>query len=410
MPENRCRFCDELLNQVFVDLGLSPLANAYRRAEELDRDELRYPLQAYVCGQCLLVQLPTHESPEKIFSDYAYFSSYSNAWLDHCRDFAQEVTRRFALQPSSRIVELASNDGYLLQYFQQRGFDVLGIEPAANVARVAIENGIPTEIVFFGVQAARELVDRGHKADLLVGNNVLAHVPDLNDFVAGMKILLADDGVISMEFPHLLRLIEQSQFDTIYQEHYSYFSFLVANKVFAAHGLRVFDVEQFSTHGGSIRVYACHEQAARVTDARVAEMQRIEADAGLAAIETYQGFDRKAEAVKSELLAFLSAARLAGKRVAGYGAPAKSTTLLNYCGVDVDLLEFTVDRSPYKQGQFLPGTRIPIHGPERIMEWRPDYVLILPWNIKDEIMSQMSGIAEWGGKFVIPSPRLEVCG
>ena len=409
MPDHRCRFCGAQLEQIFVDLGLSPLANAHRDVNDLNEDQPRYPLQVYVCDQCFLVQLPSYETPEELFSDYSYFSSYSQSWLDHCRDFSQSVTARFGFEPTSRIVEIASNDGYLLQCFQKQGFEVLGIEPAANVARVAMDKGIRTEVMFFGVEAARQLVARGHKADLLIGNNVLAHVPDLNDFVAGTKLLLADEGLITMEFPHLLCLMEQGQFDTIYQEHYSYFAFLVAEKVFATHGLRVFDVEQLWTHGGSLRIYGCHLQARHTTETRVAEMRAIELQAGLSCLEAYRGFDRKVQAVKSGLLEFLVGARRAGKRVAGYGAPAKSTTLLNYCGIDVDLLEFTVDRSPHKQGRFIPGTRIPIYEPQRIMECRPDYVLVLPWNIKGEVMNQMSGIADWGGKFVIPGPRLVVC-
>ena len=410
MPDRRCRFCDAELTETFVDLGLSPLSNAYRKAEDLDRAERFYPLHAYVCGNCLLVQVQQFESPEEIFGDYAYFSSYSQTWLDHCRAYTRDVTARFALAPGASVVELASNDGYLLQYFREKGFDVLGVEPAANVAKVAVEKGIPTEVVFFGADSARKLAAGGRAADLLIGNNVLAHVPDLNDFVAGMKIILAAAGVITMEFPHLLRLIERNQFDTIYHEHFSYFSFLAVEKVFSAHGLRLFDVEELATHGGSIRIYGCHAESDRPGEARVAEMHALEADAALDRIETYRGFDLKARAVKRDLLAFLIEAKRAGKTVVGYGAPAKGNTLLNYCGVRTDLLDFTVDRSPHKQGRFLPGTHIPIHAPERIMECRPDYVLILPWNIKDEIMGQMAAVRDWGGRFVVPIPTLEVCG
>ena len=409
MPERPCRFCRAELIETFVDLGASPLSNAYRKAEDLEKAEPFYPLHAYVCSRCLLVQLQEFESPQEIFGDYAYFSSYSQTWLDHCQAYTRAVTARFAFAPGASIVELASNDGYLLQYFRDEGFDVLGVEPAANVAEVAIKKGIPTEVMFFGSASARDLVARGRTADLLIGNNVLAHVPDLNDFVTGMRIILADDGVITMEFPHLLRLIERNQFDTIYHEHFSYFSFLAAEKVFAAHGLRLFDVEELATHGGSIRIYGCHAGSDRADEARVGQMRALEADAGLDRIETYRGFDLKVQAVKRDLLAFLIEAKRAGKTVVGYGAPAKGNTLLNYCGIRRDLLDFTVDRSPHKQGLFLPGTHIPIHAPERIMECRPDYVLILPWNIKDEIMDQMAAIRDWGGRFVVPIPTLEVC-
>jgi len=408
MSDRRCRFCDAELTETFVDLGVSPLANSYRRAEDLDTGEMFYPLHAYVCGQCFLVQIGQFETPEEIFGDYAYFSSYSQSWLDHCSAYADAVTQRFALADGASVVELASNDGYLLQYFGDKGLDVLGIEPAANVAAVAVEKGIPTEVTFFGAESARDLVARGRRADLLIGNNVLAHVPDLNDFVAGMKIILAGDGVITMEFPHLLRLIERNQFDTIYHEHFSYFSFLAAREVFAAHGLRLFDVEQLTTHGGSIRIYGCHAESARADEPRVAEMHALEAAAALDRIETYRGFDLKVRAVKRDLLAFLIEAKRDGKTVVGYGAPAKGNTLLNYCGVRADLLAFTVDRSPHKQGRFLPGTRIPIHAPERIAECKPDYVLILPWNLTDEIMAQMAAIRDWGGRFVVPVPALEV--
>jgi len=408
MAERHCRFCNAEVTETFADLGVSPLANSYRRVEDLDKGEMFYPLHAYVCSECFLVQIGEFETPQEIFGDYAYFSSYSQSWLDHCNAYCDAVTERFALAPGASVVELASNDGYLLQYFRDKGADVLGIEPAANVAAVAVEKGIPTEVTFFGAQAASDLVARGRRADLLIGNNVLAHVPDLNDFVAGMKIVLADDGVITMEFPHLLRLIERNQFDTIYHEHFSYFSFLAVEKVFAAHGLRLFDVKQLTTHGGSIRIYGCHAESARVDESRVAEMHAIEAAAGLDRIETYRGFDLKIRAVKRDLLAFLVQAAREGKTVAGYGAPAKGNTLLNFCGVRADLLAFTVDRSPHKQDLFLPGTRIPIHAPEKIAECKPDYVLILPWNIKDEIMGQMAHVRDWGGQFVVPIPALEV--
>ncbi len=403
-----CRFCGEELTETFCDLGASPPANRFLRPEDLGAAEPTFPLHARVCGECFLVQLEQFQSPGEIFGDYAYFSSYSRTWLDHAAAFAEAATARFGLGPNSRVVEIASNDGYLLQYFRERGVPVLGIEPAANVAAVAEAKGIPSLKRFFGRALARELVAEGRRADLLIGNNVLAHVPDLNDFVAGLRDLLADDGILSMEFPHLLRLIEETQFDTIYHEHFSYFSFLTARRVFAAHGIRLFDVEELPTHGGSLRIFGCRAERPRPVTPAVAELAARERAAGLEEIETYRGFEPRVRRVKRRLLSFLIQARDAGRTVVGYGAPAKGNTLLNYCGIGRDFIDYTVDRSPHKQGLHLPGTRIPVHAPERIAETRPDYVLILPWNLRDEIRREAAFIAEWGGRFVVPIPEARI--
>ena len=410
MSQRPCRFCASPLTLSFADLGMSPPSNSYLKAEQLDRMERFYPLHAWVCGKCFLVQLEEFESPEEIFSDYAYFSSYSDSWLKHAKAYTDTMAQRFALGASSFVVEIASNDGYLLQYFVERGVPVLGIEPAANVAAVAEKKGVPSLVKFFGVQTARELVESGRqRPDLMLGNNVLAHVPDLNDFVAGMKILLAPGGVITMEFPHLLRLMHENQFDTIYHEHFSYISFVVAERVFAAHGLTLFDVDEIPTHGGSLRIYARHtENAALPVSQKVAELRGREQAAGLERADTYLSFAEQVRATKRSLLKFLISAREAGKRVVGFGAPAKGNTLLNYCGVRTDLIEYTVDRSPHKQGHFLPGVHVPVYGPERIRDTRPDYVLILPWNLKDEVVAQMADIREWGGRFVVPIPEARV--
>jgi SAM-dependent methyltransferase len=404
-----CRFCGAPLSHIFVDLGAQPLANSYLEPEDLWKAEAFLPLCVYVCGACFLVQLPEEERPEAIFSDYAYFSSYSESWLRHAEAYAAAMVERFGLGAGHRVIEVASNDGYLLRWFAARGIPVLGIEPAGNVAAAAEAAGIPTLVKFFGEVAARELVAAGTRADLLVGNNVLAHVPNLNDFVAGLKLLLAPAGVLAMEFPHLLRLMAEDQFDTIYHEHYSYFSFTTVRQVFAAHGLTLFDVEELPTHGGSLRIYARHDaDTSKPVGERVAELRAREAAAGLSRLETYCSFDERVRRVKRGLLRFLIQAREEGRSIAGYGAPAKGNTLLNYCGVRTDFLDFTVDRSPHKQGRFLPGTRIPIHGPDRLREARPDYVLILPWNLKEEIMEQMADVRSWGGRFVVAIPEVKV--
>jgi 2-polyprenyl-3-methyl-5-hydroxy-6-metoxy-1,4-benzoquinol methylase len=410
MSQPACRFCAAPLTHSFADLGMSPPSNAFLRPEQLGRMEKFYPLHAWVCGACFLVQLEEFESPEQIFSaDYAYFSSYSDSWLAHARAYTEMATARFGLGKQSKVVEIASNDGYLLQYFAVRGIPVLGIEPAANVAKVAEQKGVPSLVKFFGAQTARDLVAQGVRADLLLGNNVLAHVPDLNDFVAGLKILLAPGGAITMEFPHLLRLMLENQFDTIYHEHFSYFSFITVQQVFARHGLILFDVEELSTHGGSLRIYARHEaDAGKAVTARCAELLKRERAAGLDGLDAYRAFAEQVKETKRHLLEFLIGAKRAGKRVVGYGAAAKGNTLLNYCGIRTDFIDYVVDRSPHKQGCFLPGVHIPVHGPERIAETRPDYLLILPWNLKDEIVGQMAGIRAWGGRFVVPIPQAQV--
>ena len=409
MTSSACRACGTALKHVFADLGNSPLSNAFLSADQLNRMEPYYPLRAYVCARCYLVQLDEFETPEKIFHEYAYFSSYSESWLAHARRFAESAITRFGLGRGSRVVEVASNDGYLLQYFKQAGIEVTGIEPAANVAAVAQERGIATLVEFLGEKTARRIAAGGVLADLLVGNNVFAHVPDVNDFVAGLAVLLKPGGTLTLEFPHLLRLMAESQFDTIYHEHFSYFSLMVAGSVLRRHGLEVVDVEELPTHGGSLRIHVVHAAAAgsRRT-ARPEELVARERAAGLDRVETYLAFDEQAKAAKRALLRFLIDAKDQGKSVVGYGAPAKGNTLLNYCGVRTDLIAYTVDRSPHKQGRYLPGTHIPIFAPERIAETKPDYVVILPWNIRDEVVAQMSCVRDWGGKFVVPIPRAEI--
>jgi SAM-dependent methyltransferase len=404
-----CRFCGAGLQQTLVDLGMSPLCETYPSASDLNHGEVYYPLHVYVCEKCFLVQIEQYESTENIFSDYPYFSSYSDSWLKHCGSYCDKMTKRFDLGKQSFVVEVASNDGYLLQYFVQRNVPVLGIEPAANVAKVAVEKGVPTLVQFFGADLAKQLIAEGRAADLVLGNNVLAQVPDLNDFVEGLKILLKPHGVLTLEFPHLLRLIEHNEFDTIYHEHFSYFSLLTAVRILKAHGLRVFDVEELSTHGGSLRVYACRaEDRTHRLKPAVRELIAEEERAGLASSEGYESFARQVKETKIALVDFLLTAARQGKSVAGYGAPGKSATLLQYCGIGKDLIEYTVDRSPYKQGRFLPGSHIPIYHPDRICETKPDYVVILPWNLKNEIMQQLQFIREWGGKFVVPIPKVTI--
>ena len=404
----RCRSCGESLDHTFVDLGMSPLCESYLTADQLNRMEPFYPLHVFVCTACYLVQLEEYVSPNAIFSEYAYFSSYADSWVEHARRYAEQMAERFALTPTSQIVELASNDGYLLQHFLSRGFPVLGIEPAENVAKVAIAKGIATVVRFFSTATARELVASGVKADLLLGNNVLAQVPDLNDFIAGMKLLLAPEGTITMEFPHLMRLVEGVQFDTIYHEHFSYFSLVTVERAFAAHGLTLFDVEELPTHGGSLRIYARHADNQSPPTDRLRDLRAREMTGGIQTLEYYAAFNERVKGVKRQLLSFLNDCKTRGKSVVGYGAPGKGNTLLNYCGIRTDYLDYTVDRNPYKHGKFTPGTHIPIFPPERIQETKPDFVLILPWNFKDEIMSQMHHIREWGGRFVVPIPSVTV--
>jgi len=409
MKRSRCRLCGTTLKHTFVDLGMSPLANSYVKPEQLNRMEPFYPLHVYVCEQCLLVQLEEFSTPDDIFSDYAYFSSFSDSWLAHAKAYADMVMSRFGLGINSRVVEIASNDGYLLQNFVRQGIPALGIEPAANVAEVARKKGIETKVAFFGEKTAVDLVDQKWAADLIIGNNVLAHVPDLNDFVRGLKLLLRPAGVITMEFPHLFKLMEQNQFDTIYHEHFSYFSFLAVEKVFSRHGMKLFDVEELPTHGGSLRIYACHDyDASKDIEQRAKELLRREEAAGFDKLSHYLSFGPEVEATKRKLVSFLIEAKNNGKSVVGYGAPAKGNTLLNYCGVRTDFIDYTVDRSPHKQEHYLPGVHIPIYAPERIRQTRPDYVLILPWNLREEVMEQMTYIREWGGKFVVPIPEVKV--
>ena len=409
-PEPRCRFCGDPLGLVFADLGSSPLANSYLSAEDLGRAERFYPLEVRVCERCWLCQLPEAASPEEIFGDYAYFSSFSTTWVEHARRYVEAMIARFGFGSAHQVVEIASNDGYLLRHFRERGVPVLGVEPAANVAEAAREIGIPTEVRFFGRAAADDLASRGLEADLLLGNNVLAHVPDLNDFVAGLARLLKPVGVLTMEFPHLVRLVAENQFDTIYHEHFSYFSFVAVDRVFAAHGLELFDVEELPTHGGSLRIYARRKDGARTEpiSPRVAELLGRERASGVETRAYYERFAESVRETKRKLLEFLIAQKRAGKSVVGYGAPAKGNTLLNYCGVRQDFLDYTVDASPHKQGKFLPGTRIPIHAPAKILETKPDYVLILPWNLRQEISTQMAAVRDWGGRFVVAVPSTEV--
>jgi SAM-dependent methyltransferase len=406
MSETVCRFCGAPLRDVFADLGMSPLANDYLPADRVNAMEPFYPLRALVCARCFLVQLEEFETPEQIFSDYAYFSSYSSSWLEHSRRYAEQMIERLGLDRDSQVVEIASNDGYLLQFFAEREISVLGVEPAANVAEVAVEKGIPTLVEFFGEKVAGELAPHS-SADLLLGNNVLAHVPDLNDFVAGMRVLLKPGGVITMEFPHLMRLMQDNQWDTIYHEHFSYFSFLTVSAVFAAHGLRVFDVQELSTHGGSLRIFAAHSEDGekRETDA-ARELAHRELDAGYERLDTYLGFGRRVEQDKRQILGFLIDLKRQGLRIAAYGAPAKGNTLLNYCGIRRDFVDYTCDLNPHKQGHFLPGSHIPIRSPEHLLEDRPDVVVILPWNLKDEIVEQLQFVREWGGRFAARTPEL----
>jgi SAM-dependent methyltransferase len=404
-----CRFCGATANDVFIDLGMSPLCESILTHEQLNEMERFYPLRVYVCARCFLVQLDEFVSPEHIFAEYAYFSSYSSSWVEHARLYAETMRRRLALTERSLVVELASNDGYLLQHFVAAGVPVIGVEPAINVAEAARQKGVPTRTYFFGTATARTMADHDEQADLLVGNNVLAQVPDLNDFVAGMKIVLKPHGVITMEFPHVMRLIESNQFDTIYHEHFSYFSFVTVQQVFAAHGLTLFDVEEIPTHGGSLRIYGRHaEDASRPVEAAVEALKAREQRAGITRMETYAAFQEQVKATKRRLLDFLIRAKEEGKTVVGYGAPGKGNTLLNYCGIGTDFIDYTVDRNPYKHFKYLPGTHIPICPPQRIRETRPDYVLILPWNLKDEIVAQLSYVREWGGRFVVPIPEVRV--
>lgn len=405
-----CRFCQEPLRHTFVDLGTSPLCQRHVTPARFDDAESVYPLHVYVCDSCFLVQLPAYVTREEIFdAEYGYFSSFSETWLRHAETYVQMMIPRFGLGPHSRVVEVASNDGYLLQYFKRAGVPVLGIEPTANTADIAIRNGIPSLTKFFGRETARDVRVSQGAADVILGNNVLAHVPDINDFVGGIRILLGPGGVVTMEFPQLLHLIERNYWDTIYHEHFSYLSFTTVEKIFAQHGLVLFDVDDIPTHGGSIRIYARHaEDTSRPVHQRVPAMRERERKAGHFDLAYYRDFGERVKESKRSILEFLIAAKRQGKRIAAYGAPGKGNTLLNYCGIRTDMIDYTVDRSPHKQGNFLPGTRIPIEAPDRIRETRPDYLFLLPWNLKDEIVRQMADIRGWGGKFVVPIPRVQV--
>jgi SAM-dependent methyltransferase len=404
----RCRLCDKALNTSFMDLGMSPLCESFLTAEQTDAMEPFYPLHALVCDSCFLVQLKEYVQPEHIFTEYAYFSSYSTSWVEHARRYCEMIKGRLALGAHSRVYEIASNDGYLLQHFLPLGVPVTGIEPAANVAEVARKKNIPTLVEFFGLSLAQKLASEGKTADLIIGNNVLAQVPDLNDFTAGMAHLLAPQGVITLEFPHLEKLINENQFDTIYHEHFSYFSLVTIDRMAKRHGLKVFDVEEIGTHGGSLRVYLCRADAAHAVSPKVIALLAHERQIGFENIASYARFAAGVHDTKRKLLSFLIACKAKGARICGYGAPGKGNTLLNYCGIGTDFLDFTVDRNPYKHGRYTPGMHIPIYPVEVIDEVKPDYLFILPWNLKNEIVAQMRHVGDWGCKFIVPIPSVHV--
>jgi len=407
MPHS-CRLCGVSLTRTFVDLGMSPLCESYLIEEQLDEAETFYPLHVRLCSSCLLVQLPAYVSEEHIFSDYAYFSSYSDSWVAHAKRYAKAMIDRLGLTSDSLVIEVASNDGYLLQHFLAEGVPVLGVEPAANVAEAARSRGIPTEVRFLGAETGHAIAQQHGQADLVPANNVFAHVPDIRGFAAGLRALVKDTGLVTLEFPHLLRLMQRRQYDTIYHEHFSYLSLMTASRALATAGLRVVDVDELDTHGGSLRVYARPEASAGEPTMRVELLLDLEESFGLNTIVGHEGFAVDVLKIKSDLLEFLLTAVSEGHSVAGYGAPGKGNTLLNHCGIRSDLLSYTVDRSPVKQGKFLPGTHIPIYAPERLAETKPDYILILPWNLRDEISQQLSYVRSWGGRMVIPIPKLEI--
>jgi len=406
----KCRFCKTEINHVFVDLFNSPASNSFLKEEQLNEPEIFYPLRVYTCHNCFLVQVDEYKKSDAIFnSDYVYFSSYSTSWLEHSKRYVELMTKRFGLNETSLVVEIASNDGYLLQYFQKNDIPVLGIEPTANTAKVAMEKGIDTVIDFFGTKLAVTLEEQNKKADLLLGNNVLAHVPDIVDFVGGMKILLKDQGVVTMEFPHLLQLVENNQFDTIYHEHFSYLSFVTVRSIFASQGLDIFDVDELPTHGGSLRIYAKHiEDETKEISEMVSELLKYEEQKGMTSLNYYKNFQVKAFDIKLNLISFLIEQKRNGKKVAAYGAAAKGNTLLNYCGVKSDLIDFVVDANPHKQNKYLPASHIPVFNETFLKESKPDYIIILPWNLKDEIISQLDYVRDWGAQFVVPIPQLEV--
>jgi hypothetical protein len=408
MSYPRCRLCFAELRHTFVDLGMSPPCESYLTASQLDVGEKFYPLHVRVCESCLLVQLPAYIPPEEIFSDYAYFSSFSDSWVAHARKFVDDAASRLGLDERSFVVEVASNDGYLLQHSVARGIRSLGIEPAANIAEVARDKGVATEVMFLGEETGRDVSSRHGKADLVVANNVFAHVPDIVDFSKGLRALVADSGRVSIEIPHLLRLIEGNEYDTIYHEHYSYLTLLTATRVLAAADLTVVDIEELSTHGGSMRIWSAPAGAGVEVVPSVGRVLADEAAAGLDTVEGHDGFARQVAIARNDLVEFLISCQRTGMRVAGYGAPGKGNTLLNHCGIRSDLMEFTVDRNPHKHGMFLPGTHIPIHPVERLADERPDYIVIMPWNLRDEITAQLSYVRDWGGRFVVSLPKLEV--
>ena len=408
-PAAICRFCQTPLQHTFIDLGMSPLCENFVKPAELNKMEPFYPLHVYVCSKCFLVQLEEYVSPAEIYKDYTYFSSFSDSWLSHVKEYTDTVVDRFKITANSLVTELASNDGYLLQYFLSKHIPVLGIEPAMNAAEIAIQKGIRTEVKFFGNATVHAIIETYGKTDLLIGNNVLAHVPDINDFVSAMKLFLKEEGLITMEFPHLLKLIEGNQFDTIYHEHFSYLSFTVVEAIFRHHGLEIFDVEEIPTHGGSLRIYAKHmENLSKRVSSGVALLRGREHHAGMISLNYYIDFKERVEETKWKILEFLITAKREGKTVVGYGAPGKGNTLLNYCGIRTDFIDYTVDRNPHKHYSYLPGTLIPILHPDRIRETKPDYIFILPWNLKNEIMDNLAYIGDWGGQFVVPIPEIKV--
>ncbi|HEX5656259.1 MAG TPA: class I SAM-dependent methyltransferase [Polyangiales bacterium] len=409
MKQFACRFCGTSLHDTVVDLGMSPLCESYVSEERRDAMEPFYPLHVWVCRSCFLVQLFVDVTAEHIFEEYAYFSSFSSSWLKHAEDYVTSITERLGLGADSHVIELASNDGYLLQYFVKRGIPCLGIEPAINVAKAATDKGVPTDVRFFNEETARSLAAAGKKSDLVLGNNVLAQIPDLNGFVGAIPLVLKPQGTVTIEFPHLQKLFDENQFDTIYHEHFCYFSLISVEAIFAKHGLTIFDVEELWTHGGSLRIFARHSaDASRPTTERFKALKQRELDAGYQNIDTYTAFEHKARATKHKLLKLLIELKEQGKTVAGYGAPGKGNTLLNYCGIRTDLIAFTVDKNPYKQGKYLPGTHIPIFAPEKIDQEKPDYIVIMPWNFKDEIIAQLAHARSWGAKFIIAIPEATV--
>jgi len=409
METRTCRFCNKTTNQIFIELGMLPLSNSFLNSEMIHQTESVYPLRVFFCKNCFLVQIEEFETPEKIFTNYAYFSSYSETWLNHAKNYVDMMIEKFGIERKNLVIEIASNDGYLLQYFKKKNIPILGIEPAVNVAKSATIKGIPTITKFFNEALARELIQQGKQADLIIGNNVIAHIPNLNDFVKGLKILLSTRGIITIEFPHLLQLMKNNQFDTIYHEHFSYYSFFVIQKIFSYHNLIIFDVEKLTTHGGSLRIFVRHPENSnlKISD-NVNKILEEEKKYKLNEIATYENFSDKAKLIKKNLSEFLISVKNDNKKIVCYGAAAKGNTLLNYCGIDTDLIEYVVDRNPHKQGLFLPGSHIPIKDPDKIRETKPDYILITVWNLQDEIMKQISFIREWGGKFIIPIPEVKI--